>query len=116
MYVRLAFAVAAHLRPEIVFVDEVLAVGDADFQSKCLSKMSDAAKSGRTILFVSHNLHAIERLRHRVIVLDKGRVSGIYNTPREGIGFYLGGDSNVSNVYNITRGASASMVTLHLTD
>jgi lipopolysaccharide transport system ATP-binding protein len=99
MYVRLAFAVAAHLRPEILFVDEVLAVGDADFQSKCLSKMSDAAKSGRTILFVSHNLHAIERLCHRVVVLDKGRVSGIYDTPREGIGFYLGGDSNVSNVW-----------------
>ena len=62
MYLRLAFAVAAHLEPEILVVDEVLAVGDADFQRKCLGKMSDVADSGRTVLFVSHNMSAIQRL------------------------------------------------------
>jgi lipopolysaccharide transport system ATP-binding protein len=62
MYVRLAFAVAAHLEPEILIVDEVLAVGDAEFQKKCLGKMKDVASHGRTILFVSHNLHAVSRL------------------------------------------------------
>ena len=90
MYVRLAFGVAAHLNPEILFVDEVLAVGDASFQAKCLNKMGDAARSGRTILFVSHNTNAIERLCDRVVVLDKGGVAGIFDDPREGIGFYLG--------------------------
>src|SRR5258708_9511806 len=62
MYVRLAFAVAAHLEPEILIVDEVLAVGDASFQKKCLGKMSDVVKDGRTILFVSHNMDAIASL------------------------------------------------------
>lgn len=72
MYVRLAFAVAAHLEPEILLVDEVLAVGDASFQKKCIGKMSDVAKEGRTILFVSHNLSAIRRLCTRAILLDHG--------------------------------------------
>jgi ABC-type glutathione transport system ATPase component len=62
MYVRLAFAVAAHLEPEILIVDEVLAVGDAEFQKKCLGKMKDVSGQGRTVLFVSHNLHAVSRL------------------------------------------------------
>jgi ABC-type nitrate/sulfonate/bicarbonate transport system ATPase subunit len=62
MYLRLAFAVAAHLEPEILVVDEVLAVGDAEFQRKCLGKMSDVAQQGRTVLFVSHNMSAILRL------------------------------------------------------
>jgi lipopolysaccharide transport system ATP-binding protein len=74
MYVRLAFAVAAHLDPEILVVDEVLAVGDAAFQKKCLGKMDDVAKHGRTILFVSHNMGAITRLCPRAIWLDEGRV------------------------------------------
>jgi lipopolysaccharide transport system ATP-binding protein len=75
MYVRLAFAVAAHLEPEILLVDEVLAVGDAQFQKKCLGKMSDVAHGeGRTILFVSHNMAAIESLCDRCILLDGGRV------------------------------------------
>jgi homopolymeric O-antigen transport system ATP-binding protein len=65
MYLRLAFAVAAHLEPEILLVDEVLAVGDVAFQKKCLGKMDDVAKQGRTILFVSHNLQAIAQLTHR---------------------------------------------------
>jgi len=74
MYVRLAFAVAAHLEPEILLVDEVLAVGDAAFQKKCLGKMSDVAKHGRTILLVSHNTAALLNLCDRGILLEKGRV------------------------------------------
>ena len=74
MYVRLAFAVAAHLEPEILVVDEVLAVGDAAFQTKCLGKMGDVAKEGRTVLFVSHNMGAIQRLCGKVILLESGEM------------------------------------------
>jgi lipopolysaccharide transport system ATP-binding protein len=74
MYVRLAFAVAAHLDPEILVVDEVLAVGDAEFQKKCLGKMSDVANTGRTVLFVSHNLAAIQNLCARSILLEHGQI------------------------------------------
>lgn len=74
MYVRLAFAVAAHLEPEIMLVDEVLAVGDLHFQRKCLDKMDDVARGGRTVLLVSHNMAAIESLCSRVMVIDGGRV------------------------------------------
>jgi lipopolysaccharide transport system ATP-binding protein len=74
MYVRLAFAVAAHLEPEILLVDEVLAVGDAAFQKKCLGKMGDVATEGRTILFVSHNMVAVKNLCQRAILLGGGRV------------------------------------------
>jgi lipopolysaccharide transport system ATP-binding protein len=74
MYMRLAFAVAAHLDPEIMLVDEVLAVGDAAFQKKCLGKMSDVAKEGRTVLFVSHNMGSIRKLCRKAILLDGGRV------------------------------------------
>jgi lipopolysaccharide transport system ATP-binding protein len=86
MYVRLAFAVAAHLEPEILLVDEVLAVGDAAFQKKCLGKMGEVAKGGRTVLFVSHNLRAIERLCSASILLNQGRIThtgptlGVINT------------------------------------
>ncbi len=88
MYVRLAFAVAAHLEPEILIVDEVLAVGDASFQKKCLGKMGDVAKEGRTVLFVSHNVASINRLCTRAVWLQNGRVmrSG---APTEIIGNYL---------------------------
>jgi len=75
MYVRLAFAVAAHLDPEILIVDEVLAVGDAQFQKKCLGKMGNVAKEGRTVLFVSHNMIAVQSLCHRAIWLDSGQLS-----------------------------------------
>ncbi|HEV2852070.1 MAG TPA: ABC transporter ATP-binding protein [Thermoanaerobaculia bacterium] len=75
MYLRLAFAVAAHLEPEILLVDEVLAVGDAAFQKKCLGKMGDVARQGRTVLFVSHNMVAIEGLCQRVLWLRDGRVA-----------------------------------------
>ncbi len=75
MHVRLAFAVAAHLDTEILLVDEVLAVGDADFQSKCLRKMGDVTRAGRTTLFVSHNMEAVARLCPRALLLDKGRLA-----------------------------------------
>lgn len=74
MYVRLAFAVAAHLEPDLLFVDEVLAVGDVAFQRKCLGKMQDVAETGRTVVFVSHNLSAIEQLCGRVMLFDRGQL------------------------------------------
>lgn len=74
MYVRLAFAVAAHLDPEILVLDEVLAVGDAEFQKKCLGKMGDVAGSGRTVLFVSHNMAAVQKLCTRAVWIDRGVV------------------------------------------
>lgn len=74
MYVRLAFAVAAHLEPEILLVDEVLAVGDVMFQKKCLGKMEDVTKEGRTVLFVSHNLSAVKKLCDNAILLNSGRI------------------------------------------
>ena len=88
MYLRLAFAVAAHLEPEILVVDEVLAVGDAEFQRKCLGKMSDVAQEGRTVLFVSHNMSAILRLTEETIVLDKGQIVMRGPTP-EAVDFYM---------------------------
>jgi lipopolysaccharide transport system ATP-binding protein len=88
MYLRLAFAVAAHLEPEILVVDEVLAVGDAEFQKKCLGKMGDVAQQGRTILFVSHNMSAILRLTQEAIVLNKGQL--IMRGPtQDAVDFYL---------------------------
>jgi lipopolysaccharide transport system ATP-binding protein len=80
MYMRLAFAVAAHLEPEILIVDEVLAVGDAAFQKKCLGKMGDVAKQGRTVLLVSHNLIAIENLCTQALYLDSGMLREAGNT------------------------------------
>jgi lipopolysaccharide transport system ATP-binding protein len=74
MYVRLAFAVAAHLEPEILLVDEVLAVGDINFQKKCLGKMGDVAKAGRTVVLVSHQINQIRRLSHRVVWVDDGQI------------------------------------------
>lgn len=76
MFVRLAFAVAAHLEPEILLVDEVLAVGDAEFQRKCLGKMQEVSEHGRTIVFVSHNLSAIQRLCSRAFWIGNGRIAG----------------------------------------
>ncbi len=88
MYLRLAFAVAAHLEPEILVVDEVLAVGDAAFQRKCLGKMSDVAQEGRTVLFVSHNMSAILRLTQESIILDAGRLVMRAPTP-EAVDYYM---------------------------
>jgi lipopolysaccharide transport system ATP-binding protein len=81
MYVRLAFAVAAHLEPEILVVDEVLAVGDAEFQKKCLGKMQDVSKGGRTVLFVSHNMAAVKSLTNRGILLKQGHL--LFDGPTE---------------------------------
>src|SRR5690242_16150588 len=89
MYLRLAFAVAAHLEPEILLVDEVLAVGDAEFQKKCLGKMGDVAREGRTVLFVSHNMSAVQALCPRSILLRKGGVAVDGPTP-EVLREYLG--------------------------
>jgi lipopolysaccharide transport system ATP-binding protein len=88
MYVRLAFAVAAHLEPEILVVDEVLAVGDAEFQRKSLGKMGDVARQGRTVLFVSHNMSSILRLTQEAIVLEKGRLVLRAASP-EAVDYYL---------------------------
>ena len=89
MYVRLAFAVAAHLESEILIVDEVLAVGDAEFQKKCLGKMNDVSKGeGRTVLFVSHNIAAVNNLCNKVIMLDNGQVVFAGDTDK-GIDYYL---------------------------
>lgn len=88
MYLRLAFAVAAHLEPDILVVDEVLAVGDAEFQRRCLGKMSDVAKQGRTVLFVSHNMSAILRLTEEAILLDKGKLVMRAST-QETVDYYM---------------------------
>jgi lipopolysaccharide transport system ATP-binding protein len=88
MYVRLAFAVAAHLNPEILVVDEVLAVGDMSFQKKCLGKMSEVSQGGRTVLFVSHNMVAVENLCRRGIVLTKGKL--VFDGPaKDAVDHYL---------------------------
>ena len=88
MYLRLAFAVAAHLEPEILVVDEVLAVGDAEFQRKCLGKMNDVAAQGRTVLFVSHNMSAVLRLTQEAIVMQKGQLV-LRGTTSEAVDHYL---------------------------
>lgn len=88
MYVRLAFAVGAHLEPEVLIVDEVLAVGDQQFQQKCLDKMNAIGKEGRTVLFVSHNMQAITRLCQRVILLESGRVVSDGH-PTQVVGSYI---------------------------
>jgi lipopolysaccharide transport system ATP-binding protein len=81
MQVRLAFGVAAHLEPEILLVDEVLAVGDAEFQQKCLGRMKDVTSEGRTVVFVSHNLAAVRSLCERALVLERGRL--VFDGPTE---------------------------------
>jgi len=88
MYVRLAFAVAAHLEPEVLIVDEVLAVGDAAFQKKCLGKMGDVVKHGRTVLFVSHNMDAIASLCSHVLLVERGRAADRM-PPEDGVKAYL---------------------------
>lgn len=96
MYVRLAFAVAAHLEPEILIVDEVLAVGDAEFQKKCLGKMKDVSGEGRTVLFVSHNMAAVKSLCKRGLVLENGEIAFLGETDNA-ISRYLGSSSGILN-------------------
>ena len=98
MYMRLAFSVAAHLNPEILLVDEVLAVGDAAFQQKCLGKMEEVAQGGRTVLFVSHNIASIQRLCNSVILLESGRIAA------------HGGAAEVSELYLKRGGASLNWI------
>jgi lipopolysaccharide transport system ATP-binding protein len=104
MHVRLAFAVAAHLEPEVLVVDEVLAVGDAAFQKKCLGKMGDVAKAGRTVLFVSHNMAAISALCSKAFLLSKGKL------------IYSGEVSEVIGKYLETMHQSAGMPLAQRTD
>jgi lipopolysaccharide transport system ATP-binding protein len=92
MYVRLGFAVAAQMEPEILIVDEVLAVGDAHFQRKCLGKLDDVARSGRTVLFVSHNMAAIQRLCTSAVLLERGRLVRAGDV-RSIVGAYLSGEA-----------------------
>ncbi len=96
MYVRLAFAVAAHLEPEILIIDEVLAVGDAEFQKKCLGKMKDVSGQGRTVLFVSHNMGMVNSLCNKGIVLTHGQIS-FEGSAAESVSFYLNNFSGVKN-------------------
>lgn len=99
MYVRLAFAVAAHLEPEILIIDEVLAVGDADFQKKCLGKMKQVAGEGRTVIFVSHNMEAVKNLCEKAIFMEQGSVI-MKGKPVEIIENYLMRQSNLTLVQN----------------
>lgn len=87
MYIRLAFAVAANLQPDILIVDEVLAVGDAEFQKKCLGKMQEVGKDGRTVIFVSHNADAIKKFCEKTIVLEQGRIA-IYDETKIALDYY----------------------------
>ncbi len=96
MYVRLSFAVAAHLEPEILIVDEVLAVGDAQFQKKCLGKMDEAGRQGRTILFVSHNMGVISQMCSTCVWLDKGEIRDIGQTGSVVNSYMLNGISELS--------------------
>jgi lipopolysaccharide transport system ATP-binding protein len=105
MYMRLAFAVAAHLETEILLVDEVLAVGDVTFQKKCLGKIGDVAKEGRTVLFVSHNLASVETLCSRCALFKGGRL-GVFGTPADAISQYLHGQ-----VIDTTSANASSLVT-----
>jgi len=101
MYVRLAFAVAAHLEPEILIIDEVLAVGDANFQKKCLGKMGKVAKSGRTVLFVSHNMAAIAKLCRKAVLIESGTLKAEGDTESV-IDYYLR-DSISSSAADVSK-------------
>ncbi len=102
MYVRLAFAVAAHLEPEILIIDEVLAVGDAQFQKKCLGKIGEVAHGGRTVLFVSHNMEAILRLCNKAVLLESGAIAAQGETA-EIVGAYLRTGASQMETVNLTK-------------
>jgi lipopolysaccharide transport system ATP-binding protein len=103
MYVRLAFGVAAHLEPEILLVDEVLAVGDFKFQKKCLGKMREVGRSGRTVLFVSHNIAALEALCEQCILIDHGRVKARGETRSILAKYYEDGEDRTSGSRDLTE-------------
>jgi len=111
MYVRLAFSVAAHMEPDILLVDEVLAVGDADFQKKCLGKMEEVSKeSGRTILFVSHNLSAVKALCKRSILLHKGKIEAIGETSAIIDKYLSSAQTNKKAIYNFDPQTTAASI------
>lgn len=114
MYVRLAFAVAAHLEPEILIIDEVLAVGDAEFQKKCLGKMQDVAGQGRTVIFVSHNMAAVKTLCNKGIVFNKGQIveKGDINTCMEKY-FNLDKGESCHKEYTEAERPSSTWASLH---
>ncbi len=113
MKVRLGFAVAAHLEPEILIVDEVLAVGDADFQKKCLGKMKDVSRSGRTILFVSHNMGSIAELCDRAVLLEDGML--VYDdTPVKTIERYLHSGGNSASFYEADNDSELPLKVTHV--
>jgi lipopolysaccharide transport system ATP-binding protein len=117
MYVRLAFAVAAHLEPEILVVDEVLAVGDVMFQKKCLGKLGDVAREGRTVLFVSHDMGAIRRLCPLGLVLDRGQIT-YRGRAEDAIESYLSnnGERNSWIGQNVTRSHPFYFVSVRVID
>lgn len=117
MYVRLAFAVAAHLETEILVVDEVLAVGDAEFQKKCLGKMGDVAHEGRTVLFVSHNMAAIENLCLTAILLKNGNIQ-FYGNANEAISNYLSASiiNDLDNIPNRKGSGEIRIESIYMTD
>lgn len=113
MYVRLAFAVAAHLESEILIVDEVLAVGDAEFQKKCLGKMGDISRGqGRTVLFVSHNMAAVKSFCSSGIVLENGMIKK-HDTVENAVGYYLSGDAEIQNQRIFSEAYDKPEFTLH---
>jgi lipopolysaccharide transport system ATP-binding protein len=116
MYVRLAFAVAAHLEPEILIVDEVLAVGDAEFQKKCLGKMHEVSQGGRTVLFVSHNMSAIQALCSKALCLQHGTVVG-FGAVDEWIAKYLASSQRALQrlASSLTIGQALELMHFHLT-
>ncbi len=109
MYVRLAFAVAAHLQTEILIIDEVLAVGDMEFQKKCLGKMGEATKDGRTVLFVSHNMQAVSTLTTRCLLMEKGCCKK-EGTPADIIAAYLDSSSSSGDGYLAEKGRTDAHV------
>jgi lipopolysaccharide transport system ATP-binding protein len=115
MYVRLAFAVAAHLEPEILVIDEVLAVGDAEFQKKCLGKMSEVARGGRTVLFVSHNMAAVQSLCSRALVIKQGKQT-FDGSAGEGVQHYLAHEHANSTVNRAVKQNGEPTITFAKTD
>ena len=106
MRVRLAFAVAAHLEPEILLIDEVLAVGDAEFQKKCINKMEDVGQKGRTVLFVSHNMAAVTRLCQRTIMMENGRIAAD-GPSHETVSVYLNSKTGTKSSYRWSSNQNA---------
>src|SRR5262249_32714280 len=116
MYVRLAFAVAAHLEPEILLVDEVLAVGDASFQKKSMGRLNEVAGQGRTVVFVSHNMAAVKSLTHRAAILNAGQVAflGPTDLAIKKYGAMTGNNQTEKIVRSLGRGAHTAIRSVQL--